>query len=140
MHVHGNEGIHVLDAFLGREKLGTPHVLRSMNDLALEIRDIDGVEIDESQMPDSGRGEIEGDRRTQATRSHDEHPGIAKTFLTLETHLGQGQMTGVAFELPRGELAHASSPRMAIDANRPFSPSIHAPIRHAPLDLTDMMR
>ena len=54
--------IDVFDPVARAVELLAPDILCSMKHLALQIREIDNIEIDEPKRADPGRGKIESDR------------------------------------------------------------------------------
>ena len=67
-----------------------------MKDLPLEVRELDAVKIDDSELADSRRGQVQGHRRTEASRSDAKHAGVRDFFLALHSDFGQNEMPRVA--------------------------------------------
>src|SRR5690606_16699651 len=74
-----------------------------MNDLALQVRRIDDIEVDDVNRPHSRRGEVQQHRTPQPTSSHHQHPRPQQPPLSLPAHLRQDNMPRVAFDLLVGE-------------------------------------
>jgi hypothetical protein len=53
--------------------LGSPHVLGSVDDLALKVRQVDHVVVDDGEAPNPGRCEVQKDRATKSTCPHHGH-------------------------------------------------------------------
>ena len=99
----GVDGQHLLP---GRFHLGPVEVPGVMGDLPLEVRDIDGVAINDADGPDSRRGQIEGNRAAQAAGPDNQHPGFEYFFLSFNPDILQEDMAAVPFKLFRGEINH----------------------------------
>ena len=83
-----------------------------MDNLALEIRGIDVVEVHQPEMADPGRREIEGHRRAQPAAAHDQHPGLLQSLLAGEPNFGKDDVPAVPnqFGLRQGCGGHGVSP------------------------------
>jgi hypothetical protein len=57
----------------GGLQLGASDVRAPVQDLALQVAQVDGVEIDEPDAADPGGREIERERRAQAAGTHHQH-------------------------------------------------------------------
>ena len=85
---------------LGRGgELGAPDVGRAEEDLAVEIRLVDDVEVDEADRADPGRGQVQSERRAEPSGAHDEHARRLEPLLALGTDLRQDEMARVAPDL-----------------------------------------
>ena len=60
-----------------------------VQDLALEVRGVDDVHVDDADRADAGRGEIERRRRTESAGAEQEHLGVQEPLLALLAHFGQ---------------------------------------------------
>ena len=60
-------GVERVDRLLGRLDLAVPHPVGRVDDLALEVADVDDVEVDDADGADARSGEIEHRRRAEAT-------------------------------------------------------------------------
>src|SRR6185295_7837329 len=72
-------------------------------DLALEVRLVHAVEIDEPEPADSRRREIEPERRAQAAAADQQHARRLELPLARGADLGQDEMAAVAAQLVRVE-------------------------------------
>ena len=64
----------------------------AVQDLALEVREIDGIEINEANPADAGGGKVESDRGAESARSYTENAGRLDPFLPLEGDLGHDEV------------------------------------------------
>ena len=71
--------------------------------LALEVRLVDHVVVDDAERPDSGRREVERRRRAEAARADQQHLRVEQLLLALEADLGDQQVARVALLLLGGE-------------------------------------
>lgn len=83
------------NGFLGGVGLGTSDVGSGVYDLALEIGEIDGVEVDDANFADAGGGEIHGDGGTEAASADAKDAGGADFLLSGQADFGQDQVAGV---------------------------------------------
>ena len=74
-----------------------------MEHLALEVRGVDDVHVDDPDRADAGRGEVEGRRRAQPARAEQEDLRVEQPELALLADLGQQQVALVAVALVRAE-------------------------------------
>src|SRR4029453_15148086 len=75
-----------------------------MKDLALQIRFIDCVEVDDAERPDASRRKVEQCWTAQAPRSDHQHAGVLQPLLAINPASGNDQMTAVAAYLVDGQL------------------------------------
>src|SRR5579875_2552949 len=73
-----------------------PDVARRIEDLALQIRYVDRIVVDDPDAPDPGGGEIGEDRRAQAARADAQHPCRRQLTLPIEPDFGYEEMPAVA--------------------------------------------
>ena len=85
-------GIDILDAIARAIELLASHVLRAVQDLALEIRIVDNVEIDQPKCADAGRGQVKRDRRSEPASANAKHLGRLELFLPLQRYLRHDEM------------------------------------------------
>ena len=92
-------GVQRLDPRLRRLELRLPDVGRAVDDLALQVAEVDDVEVDEPQRADAGRGEIQRRGRAQpagADAQHARAPSAAAALLRrLRAAAGDGCSAGV---------------------------------------------
>lgn len=55
----------------------------------MEVREIDAVEVDETDLPDARRGEVGRDGTAEASGADDEGLRVAEALLALEAELGE---------------------------------------------------
>ena len=75
-----------------------------VDDLALQVREIDAVEIDDAQGADTGGGEVHQHRRAEAPRADHQHLGVDQPRLPDAADLGQDDVARVALQLGFGEI------------------------------------
>ena len=72
------------------------HVLGEVNHLALQIGEIDDVEIHQADAADAGGGQIEAERRAEPAGADQQHLGGLEFQLAFHPHLGHDQVARVA--------------------------------------------
>jgi hypothetical protein len=92
-------GVDAVDGFLGGFSLGTSDVRGGVNDLALEIGEIDGVEVDNADFADTCGGEIHRYGGTEAAGADAKDAGGADFLLSGQTDFWQDQVAGVPPDL-----------------------------------------
>ena len=70
-----------------------------MDDLALEVREVDLVVVDDAERADAGRGEVQRDGGSQAACAQQQDLGVEQLLLALEPDLGDEQVARVAVAL-----------------------------------------
>ena len=70
-----------------------------MDDLPLEVRHVDGVEVDQPDGADTGRRQVEGDRGAEPAGADDEDFGRLEPPLPVEADFGHDDVAGIAGEL-----------------------------------------
>ena len=88
----------------GRFDLGPTDVGVPVEDLALEIRGLHLVVIDDADVPDARRAEVLEHRSSEPAGPDDEHAGPAQAPLPDLPDLGQAEVPGIAGHLLPGEL------------------------------------
>jgi len=96
-------GVEGQEFFSGTLDLGSAHVGGVVEDLALEVGDVDHVEVDQADRADARGGQVEGQWRTQAPRADAEDARGLEPPLARHRHLGHDQVAGVALNLVVGE-------------------------------------
>ena len=86
-----------------RLDLALPDPVGRVDDLALEVADVDDVEVDETDRPDARGGEIERGRRTEAAGADEQRLRAEEPGLAGRTDLGDQQMAAVALLLLGGQ-------------------------------------
>ena len=79
--------------------LGPADVGLPMDDLALQVRFVDDVELDDPDGPNAGRGEVQQRRRSQPACADDQHAGVLQPLLTVQAQVGDDQVAAVARDL-----------------------------------------
>ena len=67
---------------------GVPTRCGVVDHLALQVREVDLVVVDDPQRPDPGSGEVERRGRAQAAGAEQQHLGVEQLLLALGADLG----------------------------------------------------
>lgn len=105
-------GVHRRDGLLARLHLSLADVLRLVDDLALQVREVDDVEVDEADGADAGGCEIHRSRCAEAARADDEHLAGEQFLLPLAADFVEDDVAGIAFDLFVRQSAHLAPPPM----------------------------
>ena len=97
MHIH--IGVVRLERFVGGERLGAADVVVLVEDLALEVGDIHGVEVHDADGSHACEREVYGDRRAEPAGAHDEDFGRQQFALPNAADLGHDYVPAVALHL-----------------------------------------
>ena len=92
------------DRLPGRLGLGLPDVGLAVDDLALQVRLVDVVELDDAERADPGRGQVEQRRAAEAAGADHQHLGVLQPLLPVHPDVGDDQVPGVAADLVDGQL------------------------------------
>ena len=90
--LHADVGVERLDRALRRFGLRLAEALGRVDDLALEVRVVDDVVVDDPDRPDPCRGEIERRGRAEAAGSDQEDPRVEEAELPLLADLGDEEV------------------------------------------------
>ena len=92
-----------------------------MGDLTLQVREVDRVVVDDADAPDSGRRQVQHQRRPEAPRSDHQDAGLEQALLPDAAHLRQHDVAGVALDLVLGEIGagHAVGCPVPVDPKPP---------------------
>ena len=82
-----------------RLDLGDPDPVRRVDDLALEVGQVDDVEVDDADRPHARRREVERGRRAEPARADQQHLGGQQLRLARGADLGDQQVAAVALAL-----------------------------------------
>ena len=96
-------GVERLESFFRHGQLGSAHVGRGVKHLSLEVRKIDGIEIDEADLSYAGGRQIERGRSAEPSRSNQQHLRMSKLSLPRDPDLREQQVTTVSAQLVAGE-------------------------------------
>ena len=105
-HVVGDDvdvGVEQRERLLGRVDLAVTDAVHVVQDLALQVRRVDHVHVDDAERADAGGAEVQRGGRAEATGAEQQHLGVEQLVLTLLAHLGQQQVALVAVALLGGE-------------------------------------
>ena len=100
----------LIDRFAGLD-LALPDPVGRVDDLALEVADVDDVEVDDADGPDAGRGEVERGRRPEPAGADQERLRAEELRLAGRADLGDQQVAAVALLLLGGRGRPASRTR-----------------------------
>ena len=78
--------------------------ISGVGDLALQVRQLHRVVIDDADAADPGRGEVEHKRRAKPARAHHQHARCLQLRLADPAHLVQQDVPRVAADLVLGEI------------------------------------
>ena len=92
-----------LERPLRGEHLRLAEPLGRVDDLALEVRLVDDVRVDDPERAHACGGEVERGRRAEAARAHEEHPRVEDSLLPVLPDLGDQEVPAVARALLAGE-------------------------------------
>ena len=96
MQNHFGIGIDPINGLAGGLGFGPAHVRGAVDDLPLQIGKIHGIEIQHTQLADSGRGQVHRDGRTEAAGANAKDAGGTDFLLTSQAHFRQDQVSRVA--------------------------------------------
>ena len=83
--------------------LALPDPVGRVDDLALEVADVDDVEVDDADRPDAGGGEVERGRRAEPAGADEQRLRAEQLRLARRADLGDQQVAAVALLLLGGE-------------------------------------
>ena len=91
--------VDVVEPVGGAVQLVPSDVCGTVQDLALEVTRVHLVEVDDTDRADPRSGQVEGQRRSQPTRSHAKHPCGLELKLPFKANLRQRDMPSIAMQL-----------------------------------------
>ena len=89
-------GLSAVERLLRRVDLAVADAVEVVEDLALQVRGVDLVHVDDADRADAGRGEVQRGRRAEAAGAEQEHLGVEQLGLALDADLGQQEVALVA--------------------------------------------
>ena len=92
-------GVERLDRTLGRVDLRYADARRRVDDLALEVRDVDHVVVDDAERADARRREVERGRRAEPAGAEQQHLRVEQLALAVLADLRQEEVARVALAL-----------------------------------------
>ncbi len=104
MRLDADVGVQGGQARLRALELGPPDPGRVVEDLALEVALVDDVEVHDADTPHARRGEVEGRRRAQASRTHQQRARALEAALPVDRDLRHDQVARVAGDLLAAEV------------------------------------
>ncbi len=100
-HVH--QRVDLEHRVAGALCLGPADIGLTVDDLPLQVRFVDHVELDDPDGADAGRGQVQQCRRSQPAGSDDQHFGILETLLAVHPRGPDDQVTAVPGNLVPGQ-------------------------------------
>ena len=100
---HLDVGVQRLDRHPRRGRLRDADPLGVVDHLALEVRVVDDVVVDDPDRPDSGRGEVERGRGAEPAGAEQQHLRVEQLQLALDPDLGEQGVARVAHPLLLGQ-------------------------------------
>ena len=82
---------------------GRPTSAVRVDDLALQVGEVDDVEVDDAERADTGGGQVQRQRRAEAAGADAQHARGLQLLLALHADLGHDQVARVAQDLVVGE-------------------------------------
>ncbi len=73
-----------------------------MDNLPLQVGQVHGVEIDQSESANASRSQVHGDGRSQSAQADDQRMGLIESFLTVNVEFRQQDLPAVAQKLVVG--------------------------------------
>ena len=67
------------------------------------LRDVDGVEVDDADLPDAGGGQVQRDRRAEPAGADHQHARVEQLALPGAADVGQDDVARVPLDLILGE-------------------------------------
>ena len=104
-------GVERLERPLGRQHLRLSEGVRRVDDLALEVRVVDDVRVDDAERAHSGRREVERRGRAEPAGADQEHTRVEQLLLPFLTDLRDQDVPRVAGALLGAQSAAASGRR-----------------------------
>ena len=91
--------VDAVDGFLGRLRFGPADVGVGVKNLALQIGEIDVVEVNDAEFADAGCGQIHGDGRAESSRANTQDTRGTDFLLAGQTDFGKDQVPRVTADL-----------------------------------------
>jgi hypothetical protein len=90
--------IQIAQARRSARELGFARLAVAEEHLPVQVRGIDGIELDDTDATDTGCREVHRERRAQATEPDQEHGGIFQLCLSVRPHFAQVEVSTVMRE------------------------------------------
>ena len=100
---HGDLGVDRGEGGPGAVDLGHADAGGGVDDLALQVREVDHVVVDDADGADPGGGQIHRYRRAEAAGADHQHPRAEQPRLSGAADLAEQDVAGVAMNLVVGE-------------------------------------
>jgi hypothetical protein len=89
MRVDLDLGIQCTQPLRRHIQLRLTDIRRRIHDLPLQVGHVDRIEIDQANVPDSGRREVQRRRRTESARTDDQHVALLQLLLPGIPEIGK---------------------------------------------------
>src|SRR5262249_39811625 len=103
VQLDAHAGVDRLQPITGRLQLGPAHVGGAVQHLALQVAEVDDVEVDGAEAPAAGRGGVQRGGRAGPAGADQQHGGGLEALLPLQPDLGHDEVAAVALHLLRGQ-------------------------------------
>ena len=80
-------------------QLRLPHLRGAVQDLALQVGLVDGVELDDADAADAGRGQVQGQRRAEPASADQQRGAGLEPLLACDAHIRDQDVAAVARQL-----------------------------------------
>ena len=104
-------GLSALIVSSAESTFGDADPLGGVDHLALQVREVDDVVVDDPERADAGRGEVQRRRRAEPAGAEQQHLGVEQLLLALDADLRQQQVARVALALLGGQRRAGPRPR-----------------------------
>ena len=99
-----DQRVDLLDRVARALGLGPADVGLPVDDLALQVRLVDRVELDDAERADAGRGQVHEHRRAETAGADGEHLGVLQPLLPVHADVRDDQVAAVPADLLDGEV------------------------------------
>ena len=100
-------GLSCGERLLRRVDLALADAVHVVEDLALQVRRVDDVHVDDAERADARGGEVERGGRAEAAGAEEQHAALEQLLLAGLTDLGEQDVAAVAVALLGGERLRA---------------------------------
>src|SRR5690554_1455520 len=112
-------GVDVMQGLLAGLGLGCAHTRRVVQNLSLKVTEVYDIIVRKNDMPNTGRRQVQGSRRTQASGTYNQDPAGMQPLLSFDPELIKQNMPRVTQQLlivhcagikPSGVIRYRSTP------------------------------
>src|SRR5258708_23303118 len=101
---HGDIRVEFPDGVARRLRLRAAHVRLAVDDLPLQVRFVDDIEVDDAERAHPGSGQVQQGGGAEPASTHAEHPGVLQALLPGHSDLRDDQVARIALDLVNGQL------------------------------------